>query len=371
MLKLKHNSINKLLNFDLLISPLISQLPYLCRMEQLLQQIDGYKQEIAASNEGDAETFRIKWLGTKGLVKTIMAEMKNVAPEQKKEAGQLLNEFKLFAEGKYQELKGTSDSRLPTQNSGLDLTLPGDPTPLGSRHPISLVKNQIVTVFQRLGFAVAEGPEIEDDWHNFTALNLPDNHPARDMQDTFYISQNPDWLLRTHTSNVQVREMEKGKLPVRIICPGRVYRNETISARAHCFFHQVEGLYIAENVSFADLKQTLYFFVQEMFGATVKIRFRPSYFPFTEPSAEMDISCLICDGDGCSVCKKTGWVEILGCGMVHPNVLDNCGIDSNKYTGFAFGMGIERITMLKYQIKDLRLFSENDQRFLKQFTSAV
>ena len=340
-------------------------------MEQLLEQIDSYKREITAWQDGDAEAFRIKYLGTKGLVKTIMGEMKNVAPENKKAAGQLLNEFKLFVEQKYTDIKGTTiNTQLSTDNP-LDFTLPGDPLPLGSRHPISLVKNKVVAVFQRLGFAVAEGPEIEDDWHNFTALNLPENHPARDMQDTFYISQNPDWLLRTHTSSVQVREMEKGKLPIRIICPGRVYRNETISARAHCFFHQVEGLYIAENVSFADLKQTLYFFVQEMFGATVKVRFRPSYFPFTEPSAEMDISCLICGGEGCSVCKKTGWVEILGCGMVHPNVLDNCGIDSNKYTGFAFGMGIERITMLKYQIKDLRLFSENDVRFLKQFTGAV
>lgn len=341
-------------------------------MEQLLNQIAGYKKEILAANGVDAEVFRIKWLGSKGLVKTIMGEMKNVAPEQKKEAGQLLNEFKLFAEQKYEELKAGSESGASKSGKAdIDLTLPGDPLPQGTRHPISLVRNRIVSIFQRLGFAVAEGPEIEDDWHNFTALNLPENHPARDMQDTFYISQNPDWLLRTHTSSVQVREMEKGKLPIRIICPGRVYRNETISARAHCFFHQVEGLYIAENVSFADLKQTLYFFVQEMFGATVKVRFRPSYFPFTEPSAEMDISCLICGGDGCSVCKKTGWVEILGCGMVHPNVLENCGIDSNKYTGFAFGMGIERITMLKYQIKDLRLFSENDQRFLKQFNGAV
>ena len=340
-------------------------------MEQLLEQIDSYKREITAWQDGDAEAFRIKYLGTKGLVKTIMGEMKNVAPENKKAAGQLLNEFKLFVEQKYTDIKGTTiNTQLSTDNP-LDFTLPGDPLPLGSRHPISLVKNKVVAVFQRLGFAVAEGPEIEDDWHNFTALNLPENHPARDMQDTFYISQNPDWLLRTHTSSVQVREMEKGKLPIRIICPGRVYRNETISARAHCFFHQVEGLYIAENVSFADLKQTLYFFVQEMFGSTVKVRFRPSYFPFTEPSAEMDISCLICGGEGCSVCKKTGWVEILGCGMVHPSVLDNCGIDSNKYTGFAFGMGIERITMLKYQIKDLRLFSENDIRFLKQFTGAV
>jgi phenylalanyl-tRNA synthetase alpha chain len=341
-------------------------------MEQLLKQIAVLKTEIAAFNEGDAETFRIKYLGTKGLVKAIMAEMKNVAAENKKEAGQILNEFKLFAESRYNELNdASSKSEIGNLKSEIDLSLPADPLPLGSRHPISLVKNKIISIFQRLGFAVAEGPEIEDDFHNFTALNLPENHPARDMQDTFYISQNPDWLLRTHTSSVQVREMQKRNLPIRIICPGRVYRNETISARAHCFFHQVEGLYIAENVSFADLKQTLYFFVQEMFGKDFKVRFRPSYFPFTEPSAEMDISCLICGGEGCSVCKKTGWVEILGCGMVHPNVLDNCGIDSNKYTGFAFGMGIERITMLKYQIKDLRLFSENDVRFLKQFTSAV
>ncbi|HQY10682.1 MAG: phenylalanine--tRNA ligase subunit alpha [Ferruginibacter sp.] len=340
-------------------------------MEQLLSQIEELKKEIAAYHDGDAETFRIKYLGTKGLVKAMMGEMKNVAAENKKEAGQLLNEFKLFTEEKYTELKSRSANGQQSTANEIDLTLPGDPMPLGSRHPISLVKNRMISVFQRLGFAVAEGPEIEDDFHNFTALNLPENHPARDMQDTFYISQNPDWLLRTHTSSVQVREMEKGKLPIRIICPGRVYRNETISARAHCFFHQVEGLYIAENVSFADLKQTLYFFVQEMFGETVKIRFRPSYFPFTEPSAEMDISCLICGGEGCSVCKRTGWVEILGCGMVHPNVLENCGIDSNKYTGFAFGMGIERITMLKYQIRDLRLFSENDVRFLDQFTGAV
>lgn len=340
-------------------------------MQNLIKQIATLKTEINAFSESDAEGFRIKYLGTKGLVKAIMGEMKNVAAENKKDAGQLLNEFKNFAEAKYESLKVSTNNEQRTTGNDIDLTLPADPLPLGSRHPISLVKNKIISIFQRLGFAVAEGPEIEDDFHNFTALNLPENHPARDMQDTFYISQNPDWLLRTHTSSVQVREMQKGKLPIRIICPGRVYRNETISARAHCFFHQVEGLYIAENVSFADLKQTLYFFVQEMFGKDVKVRFRPSYFPFTEPSAEMDISCLICGGEGCSVCKKTGWVEILGCGMVHPNVLDNCGIDSNKYTGFAFGMGIERITMLKYQIKDLRLFSENDVRFLKQFTSAV
>ena len=342
-------------------------------MDDLLQQIDAYKKEITefSAEKDAAEAFRIKYLGTKGLVKTVMAEMKNVPNEKKREIGQVLNEFKIFTENRYEELRQSTVGSPQFTVDNIDLTLPGDALPLGSRHPISIVKNKIISIFQRLGFAVAEGPEIEDDWHNFTALNLPEDHPARDMQDTFYISQNPDWMLRTHTSNVQVREMEKGILPIRIICPGRVYRNETISARAHCFFNQVEGLYIAENVSFADLKQTLYFFVQEMFGKEVKVRFRPSYFPFTEPSAEMDISCLICGGEGCSVCKHTGWVEILGCGMAHPNLLENCKIDSNKYSGFAFGMGIERITMLKYQVKDLRLFSENDIRFLKQFTSAV
>ena len=343
-------------------------------MDDLLVKINNFKTEIqdfVAVNSDDAEAFRIKYLGTKGLVKDVMGEMKNVAVEKKREFGQVMNEFKLFTEARYEALKAATSTATSATIDEADLSLPADALPLGSRHPISLVRNRIVAIFQRLGFAVAEGPEIEDDWHNFTALNLPENHPARDMQDTFYINQNPDWLLRTHTSSVQVREMEKGKLPIRIICPGRVYRNETISARAHCFFHQVEGLYIAENVSFADLKQTLYFFVQEMFGKEVKVRFRPSYFPFTEPSAEMDISCLICGGTGCNVCKHTGWVEILGCGMAHPNLLENCGIDSNKYTGFAFGMGVERITMLKYQIKDLRLFSENDVRFLKQFTSAV
>jgi phenylalanyl-tRNA synthetase alpha chain len=343
-------------------------------MEKLSEQIEAYKLEInsfSATTTEEVETFRIKYLGSKGLVKSLMGEMKNVPTESRREFGQVLNDFKLFAESKYETLKSTTDNGQQTTDNSIDISLPADTLPLGSRHPISLVRNRIVSIFQRLGFAVAEGPEIEDDWHNFTALNLPENHPARDMQDTFYIHQNPDWLLRTHTSSVQVREMEKGKLPIRIICPGRVYRNETISARAHCFFHQVEGLYIAENVSFADLKQTLYFFVQEMFGNDVRVRFRPSYFPFTEPSAEMDISCLICGGSGCNVCKHTGWVEILGCGMVHPNLLENCGIDSNKYTGFAFGMGVERITMLKYQIKDLRLFSENDLRFLKQFVGAI
>lgn len=343
-------------------------------MEQILEQIGALRQEIATAEVLDTtalEAFRIKYLGTKGLVKSMMGEMKNVPNEQKKEFGQILNDFKQFSEKRYDELLLSIGDKQQSAEEQIDFSLPGNPLPLGSRHPISIVRNQIVSIFRRLGFAVAEGPEIEDDWHNFGALNLPEDHPARDMQDTFYINNDPAWVLRTHTSSVQVREMQKGKLPIRMIMPGRVYRNETISARAHCFFHQIEGLYIAENVSFADLKQTLYFFVQELFGDTVKTRFRPSYFPFTEPSAEMDITCLICGGKGCNVCKQTGWVEILGCGMVHPNVLTNCGIDPNKYTGFAFGMGMERITMLKYQIKDLRLFSQNDVRFLKQFTNAV
>lgn len=342
-------------------------------MENLLQQIQNYKQEIneaVATTAEAVEAFRIKYLGTKGLLKTVMGEMKNVPNERKREFGQILNEFKQFVEGKYESLKeSTSDSGLSTPD--LDFSLPADNIPVGTRHPLSLVRNQIVSIFQRLGFAVAEGPEIEDDWHNFSAMNLPEDHPARDMQDTFYINQDPAWLLRTHTSSVQARIMEKQKPPIRVICPGRVYRNETISARAHCFFHQVEGLYVDENVSFADLKQTLYFFVQEMFGKDTKVRFRPSYFPFTEPSAEMDISCLICGGGGCNVCKHTGWVEILGSGMVHPKVLENFGIDSNKYTGFAFGMGVERITQLKYRVNDLRLYSQNDVRFLKQFTGVV
>jgi len=339
-----------------------------------VQQIEGYRKEIAAAEAATpeaAEAFRIRYLGTKGLVKSIMGEMKQVPAEQRREFGQILNDFKLFVENKYESLKeGVSGQQ--SSDSGLsDRSLPGDSVPVGTRHPLNIVRNQIVSIFKRLGFAVAEGPEIEDDWHNFGAMNLPEDHPARDMQDTFYIHQNPSWLLRTHTSSVQARVMEKQKPPIRVICPGRVYRNETISARAHCFFHQVEGLYIDENVSFADLKQTLYFFVQEMFGKDVKVRFRPSYFPFTEPSAEMDISCLICGGEGCNICKHTGWVEILGSGMVHPNVLSNFGIDPNRYTGFAFGMGVERITQLKYQVNDLRLYSQNDIRFLKQFTGVV
>lgn len=343
-------------------------------MEQVLQQIAAYKQEIEALHITDAaalEAYRIRFLGTKGLVKALMGEMKNVPPEQRKAFGQVLNEFKQFAEERYTAWKAQTEANDTAMATGMDVSLPGDALPPGTRHPISLMRNRIVQIFQQLGFAEADGPEIDTDWYNFTALNLPEDHPARDMQDTFYISTNPAWLLRTHTSNVQIHEMQKGRLPIRIIIPGRVYRNETISARSHCFFHQVEGLYIDEKVSFADLKQTLYFFVKEFFGPDVKVRFRPSYFPFTEPSAEMDISCQLCDGKGCSVCKKTGWLEILGCGMVHPKVLENCGIDSNKYTGFAFGMGIERPTMLKYGIKDIRLFSENDVRFLRQFTGAI
>ncbi len=350
-------------------------------MESLLQQIKDHKLAItdfAAINADDVEQFRIKWLGTKGLVKAIMGEMRNVPNDQKKEFGQILNEFKLFAEARYQAFQEqfAGASTTTTGKSAQDLSLPGDSVLVGSRHPLTLVRNEMVAIFKRLGFSVAEGPEIEDDWHNFGAMNLPEDHPARDMQDTFYIKKpedgnGPTWLLRTHTSSVQARVMENQKPPIRVICPGRVYRNETISARAHCFFHQVEGLYIDENVSFADLKQTLYFFVQEMFGKDVKVRFRPSYFPFTEPSAEMDISCLICEGKGCNICKHTGWVEILGSGMVHPKVLENFGIDSNKYTGFAFGMGVERITQLKYQVNDLRLYSQNDVRFLKQFTGVV
>ncbi|HEU0227284.1 MAG TPA: phenylalanine--tRNA ligase subunit alpha [Arachidicoccus soli] len=342
-------------------------------MQELLEKIDSYKQEIEASsvlNAEEVEAFRIKYLGTKGLVKAIMGEMKNVPNEQKKQAGQLLNEFKVFVETKFEGLKAQFENN-DSDASHIDFSLPGDAVAVGTRHPLSIVRNRIVSIFKRLGFAIAEGPDIEDDWHNFGAMNLPEDHPARDMQDTFYINQNPSWLLRTHTSSVQARVMENQKPPIRVICPGRVYRNETISARAHCFFHQVEGLYIDENVSFADLKQTLYFFVQEMFGKDIKVRFRPSYFPFTEPSAEMDISCLICEGEGCNVCKHTGWVEILGSGMVHPKVLENFGIDSNKYTGFAFGMGVERITQLKYRVNDLRLYSQNDIRFLQQFTGAV
>ncbi len=358
------NLINKSKNYN----------AYLSRMEELFAQINNYKLEIEnfISDNGDAaENFRIKFLGTKGIVKNLMQEMKNVPADKKKEAGLMLNELKQTAEAKYETLKLLAPNHELQTEKDIDYTLPGDEIKIGTRHPLSIIRNRIISIFNRLGFTLAEGPEIEDDWHNFTSMNMPENHPARDMQDTFYVNQNPDWLLRTHTSSVQARVMEKQKPPIRIICPGRVYRNETISARAHCFFHQVEGLYVDENVSFADLKQTLYFFVQEMFGNDVRIRFRPSYFPFTEPSAEMDISCLICGGAGCNICKHTGWVEILGSGMVHPNVLSNFNIDPEVYTGFAFGMGIERICQLKYRVNDLRLYSQNDVRFLKQFAGVV
>ncbi len=340
----------------------------LSKIEKLINELE----TAVIENKEQVEEYRIKWLSKKGEITLLFDEFKQVAPELKREVGQKLNQLKVNAQNKINELKEKFEQNNSGNSNTIDLTLPGEPyINLGSRHPISIVKKQIIDIFSRIGFTVSDGREIEDDWHNFTALNTPENHPARDMQDTFYVQQEPAWLLRTHTSNVQIREMQKGKLPIRMIMPGRVYRNETISARSHCFFHQVEGLYIDEQVSFADLKQTLYFFVQEMFGKDVKVRFRPSYFPFTEPSAEMDISCMLCKGDGCSVCKKTGWLEILGCGMVHPNVLENCGIDSNKYSGFAFGMGIERPTMLKYGIKDIRLFSENDVRFLRQFAGVV
>ena len=341
-------------------------------------KIDQFTSEINSFNPANAEeleAFRIRFLGTKGIIKDLFEEFKTASPEDKRVLGKILNEFKQFAESKYQSLKEQSAGpEFKGKGQDRDLTLPGTGFEAGSRHPLSLVRKEIIEIFKKLGFTVAEGPEIEDDWHNFSALNFPEEHPARDMQDTFFIrkgGEKGDIALRTHTSSVQVRMMEAGKPPFRSIMPGRVYRNEAISARAHCFFHQIEGLYIDENVSFADLKQTLFYFVQELFGEGTQVRFRPSYFPFTEPSAEMDISCSICKGDGCNMCKHSGWVEILGCGMVDPNVLENCNIDSKKYTGFAFGMGIERITNLKYVIKDLRLFSENDVRFLKQFVSAI
>lgn len=338
------------------------------KIHKLLEEVESF----GAQSKEQVEEYRIKWLSKKGEVTALFDDFKNVPSDLKKEVGQKLNLLKTKAQEKINELKEKFEAESDTNDKkGIDLTLPALPTlQAGSRHPLSLVKNQIIDIFARIGFTVSDGKEIEDDWHNFSALNTPENHPARDMQDTFYVNINPEMVLRTQTSSVQVHIMEYQKPPIRTISPGRVYRNEAISARAHCQFHQVEGLYIDENVSFADLKQTLLYFSKEMFGAETKIRLRPSYFPFTEPSAEMDISCTICKGKGCNVCKYTGWVEILGCGMVDPQVLTNCGIDANKYKGFAFGMGIERITMLKYQVKDLRLFFENDVRFLKQFTSA-
>lgn len=316
------------------------------------------------------EQFRLEFLSKKGIIQDLFEEFKSLPKEEKPAFGQLVNNLKSIAQERYNQLKEVYEKDKSNDDFIEDLTRPVDYEPLGSRHPISLVRREIVEIFNRIGFVISEGPEVEDDFHNFTALNFPPEHPARDMQDTFFVAKDPDIALRTHTSSVQVRVMETQKPPIRTISPGRVFRNEAISARAHCIFHQIEGLYVDENVSFADLKQTLLYFAQEMFGENTQIRLRPSYFPFTEPSAEMDVSCNICGGKGCNICKYTGWLEIMGCGMVDPNVLENCGIDSKKYSGFAFGMGIERITMLKYQVKDLRLFFENDIRFLKQFKGA-
>ncbi len=338
----------------------------------MLDKIHSLKAEIEtlkASTPEEVEALRIKYLSKKGEVSNLMADFRNVPADQKKAVGMEINALKLLATEKINALKAATECA-ETLDDSLDLSRSASPIPLGTRHPLSLVRDEIVEIFRRLGFTVAEGPEIEDDWHVFSSLNFAEDHPARDMQDTFFIQRNPDVLLRTHTSSVQSRVMEHTQPPIRIVCPGRVYRNEAISARAHCFFHQVEALYVDKNVSFADLKQTLLYFAREMFGPETKIRLRPSYFPFTEPSAEMDISCNLCGGKGCGFCKHTGWVEILGCGMVDPNVLDACGIDSKIYSGFALGMGVERIANLKYRVNDLRLFSENDVRFLKEFTHA-
>ena len=325
--------------------------------------------KLDADSLEQLEELRIKYISKKGIIPQLITEFRSVEPERKRELGIAINELKTLTQNRINALREKLEEKL-VETDKPDLTRTSYPTPLGTRHPLSIVKGEIIDIFTRLGFCLADGPEIEDDWHVFSSMNFPEDHPARDMQDTFFIESHPDIILRTHTSSVQSRVMEHQQPPIRVICPGRVYRNETISARAHCFFHQVEGLYIDENVSFTDLKQVLLLFAQEMFGKDTKIRLRPSYFPFTEPSAEMDISCNICGGKGCAFCKNTGWVEILGCGMVDPAVLEANGIDPVKYTGYAFGMGVERITNLKYQVKDLRLFSENDKRFLEEFISA-
>ncbi len=342
---------------------------------EIFEKVERIKEEIAAAepqNEEELEQFRIRFVGSKNIVKGLFGEIRNVPNERKKEFGQLVNNVKETAENKYQQFKQLVEAqREEADAAALDLTAPGEPLELGARHPVSIAMNRIVGIFERIGFVVAEEREIEDDWHNFTAMNTPEDHPARDMQDTYYLQGSRHMLLRTHTSSVQARVMRQQPPPIRIIAPGRVYRNETISARSHCQFHQVEGLYVDEDVSFADLKQTLLYFAREMYGPDTKIRLRPSYFPFTEPSAEVDVTCFICNAAGCNICKYTGWVEIMGCGMVDPQVLENCGIDSEKYTGFAFGMGIERQAMLLYNINDIRLLFENDLRFLEQFRSAL
>lgn len=338
------------------------------KIEKLLLEVE----QLAAKREQEIEEIRVRLLGKKGSITQLFDEFRNVLPEQKRELGQVLNTLKVSAQNKIEQLRAVLEESMEGENPGFDLTKPGDSFELGTRHPISVTRGEILSIFSKFGYEVAEGPEIEDDWHVFGALNFPPEHPARDMQDTFFISEgeNPV-LLRTHTSSVQVRAMERMPLPIRIVCPGRVFRNEAISARAHCIFHQVEGLYIDKNVSFADLKQAVLLFAREMFGENASIRLRPSYFPFTEPSAEVDVSCNICGGKGCNICKGTGWLEIMGCGMVDPNVLEASGIDSKTYSGFAFGMGIERIAMLKWQVKDLRHYFENDLRFLKQFETVV
>lgn len=342
--------------------------------KEMLERIETLRQQLAnetAATKEAVEELRIKYLSKKGLIPALMADFRTVPAELKREIGQKINELKNEAQERINALKESFESSDGDIDVDLDLTRTGTPVSCGSRHPLTLVRNEIISIFGSMGFTIAEGPEIEDDWHVFESLNFPPDHPARDMQDTFFIDrEKADVLLRTHTSSVQTRTMEHTQPPIRIVCPGRVYRNEAISARAHCFFHQVEGLYIDRNVSMADLEQVLLGFARRMFGLDTRIRLRPSYFPFTEPSAEMDISCHICGGKGCALCKGTGWVEILGCGMVDPNVLKNCGIDPEVYSGYAFGMGVERIANLKYKVKDLRLFSENDVRFLKEFESA-
>ena len=339
-------------------------------MQERIQQLTAELQALTAHSEQEVEDLRIKYISKKGLVSQLFDEFKTVPNEEKRQVGQLLNALKTLATDKINELRASLSSGGDDEGLGIDWSRTAYPAPLGSRHPLTIVQQEICSIFARLGFSIAEGPEIEDDWHVFSALNFAEDHPARDMQDTFFVRNVPGTLLRTHTSSVQTRTMLESEPPIRVICPGRVYRNEAISYRAHCFFHQLEALYVDQNVSFADLKQVLLYFAQEMFGTDTKIRLRPSYFPFTEPSAEMDISCNICGGKGCNFCKHTGWVEILGCGMVDPNVLENCGIDSRKYSGYALGMGVERITNLKYRVSDLRLFSENDVRFLEQFKAA-
>lgn len=339
-------------------------------MQERIQQLTAELQALTAHSEQEVEDLRIKYISKKGLVSQLFDEFKTVPNEEKRQVGQLLNALKTLATDKINQLRASLSAGGDDEGLGIDWSRTAYPTPLGSRHPLTIVQQEICSIFARLGFSIAEGPEIEDDWHVFSALNFAEDHPARDMQDTFFVRNVPGTLLRTHTSSVQTRTMLESEPPIRVICPGRVYRNEAISYRAHCFFHQLEALYVDQNVSFADLKQVLLYFAQEMFGTDTKIRLRPSYFPFTEPSAEMDISCNICGGKGCNFCKHTGWVEILGCGMVDPNVLENCGIDSRKYSGYALGMGVERITNLKYRVSDLRLFSENDVRFLEQFKAA-